>query len=694
MLNLTGKLHLSRATVESPNLTGKFNPEDLARIGEWVHAGYERDKFSRIRWEQRMEAAMNLALQVQEAKNWPWPDCSNIAFPLITIAALQFHSRAYPMIVQGSQIVRYKVWGAGTPQDAQRALRIGTFMSWQLLEEDEDWEEQHDRMLIQLPIVGCAFKKSYYNGEHNDSELVSAFDLVVDYWAKSIEGAARKTHVIPLSRNEVWEKIARGIFRDVREESWFQSPAQYPVSEQEVRRDNRVGENVPPADETTPFQFLEQHCLLDLDQDGYAEPYIITVEASSRCVVRIVSRIENFETDVERNSKGEIVRIRPWEYFTKYGFIPSPDGGIYDLGFGVLLGPLNESVNSILNQLVDAGTLNNLGGGFLARGVKVRGGVYNVAPFQWARVDSTGDDLRKGIFPLPTKEPSAVLFQLLGMLINYTERISGATDMLVGQNPGQNTPAETSRTMVEQGMKVYSNIFKRIWRGMKGEFKKLYELNALYLPDSRAFGEDRISKTDFIGGSSNVTPVADPNITSESLRMWQAQAVKQSAMMTPGYDIPAVELEYLRALKVESPERIYPGPGKVPPLPNPKVQVEQMKLQGQQAALQQKQQQFILTLQEEHRLNTAKMMQLEAQAHQFLANAQGEAAGHQVAAFNAAIAAAKSHNEHLRGMIDLVQKGLQNEQDGQSANPAGGVGGLETSPGDQSSAGMGGGMAQ
>jgi chaperonin GroES len=697
MLHLEKTLKLSAALVQEPNLTHYFTEEDLDRIGGWAFGGYTRDKQSRVRWEHRMEAAMDLALQLQKDKSWPWPNCSNIAFPLITIAALQFHSRAYPMIIQGADVVRYKVWNNDPKGDEMaRARRVGKFMSYQLLEEDEDWEEQHDRMLIQLPIIGCAFKKTFYNGRHNESELVSATDLVLDYWSKSVEGAVRKTHVIPLYRNEVYEKVQAGLFRDVLGDAWFQEPAQYPRDEQDSRRDQRTGEDEPPADETTPFKFLEQHCLIDLDGDGYAEPYVVTLEAASQKVVRIVSRVERYDVDVEKNAAGRILRIKGYEHFTKYSFIPSPDNGIYDMGFGVLLGPLNESVNSLINQLVDSGTLNNLGGGFLGRGVKIRGGVYNVAPFQWSRVDSTGDDLRKGIFPLPTKEPSPVLYQLLGLLINYTERISGATDMMLGQNPGQNTPAETSRTMVEQGMKVYSNIFKRIWRGMKQEFKKLYELNAVYLPVTKRFGEEGLiaQQSDFISGSSNITPVADPNITSESMRLSQAQAVKQAAMMTPGYNIPEVEMEYLRALRVESPERLYPGPDKVPPLPNPKVQVEQMKMQGQQAALQQKQQQFILTLQEEHRLNTAKMVQLEAQGHMFLANAQGAEAGHQIAAFNAAIGAAKSHNEHLRAMIELIQKGMRDEQSSTPPGQPGSMGGLEAPPGNEGGPGMGGQMAQ
>lgn len=689
MAALSKKLRLSKEICESPNLTGHFSEEDLDHLGQQAWFGYLQDQQSRRRWLKRMEAAMDLALQLQKDKSWPWPNCSNVAFPLVTIAALQFHSRAYPMIIQGTEVVRYKVWNSDPQGDEmQRARRIGNYMSWQLLEEDCDWEEQHDRMLIQLPIIGCAFKKTYYNGQHNDSELVSAFDLVMDYYAKSTEGCQRKTHIIQQYRNDVYENVKKGIYRDILKDEWYISPETPPRDEESYRRDERLGLTEPSPDETTPFKFLEQHCWLDLDQDGYAEPYILTLDARSQTVLRLVSRIENYEADVEYNVHKEVVRIKAHEYFTKYGLIPSPDGGIYDLGFGILLGPLNESVNSIINQLVDAGTLNNSGGGFLGRGAKIRGGVYNVSPFQWARVDSTGDDLRKNIFPLPTKEPSPVMFQLLGLLINYTERVSGSTDMMMGQNPGQNTPAETSRTMVEQGMKVYSNIFKRVWRGMKGEFKKLFELNGLYMPASVNYGDKALAqRQDFLEGADKISPVADPNVTSESMRMWQAQAVKQAAMTTPGYNIEEVERDYLRALRIENIDVIYPGPTKTPPLPNAKIEVEKLKLQGQQMALAQKKQEFILTMQEEHRLNTAKIIQLEAQAHQFLAQAQGVDAGHQVAAFNAAISATKSHNDHLRGLIELMMKEAEH---GQSTTPdGGGMGGMANAPGDQASPGMG-----
>lgn len=671
MLNLSRKLVLNATTIASANLCGEFDKADLDAIGNYVWEGYSRDRFSRLKWSKRNEAALDLATQIQKDKNFPWAGASNVAFPLVTIAALQFHARAYPTIMSGTDVVRCRVIGEDSDgQKKARADRISTYMSWQVLEEDQAWEEQQDRLLVCLPIVGCVFKKSYYSAArgHSVGEMVAAQDLVLDYYAKSVESAMRKTQIIPLYRNEIHERILRGAFRDVREEPWYAQAAK-PLSTPELaKRDQRLGQAQPQADDEAPFNALEQHVSLDLDDDGYAEPYIISIEEGSKTCLRIVTRFDRPE-DIERNSKGEIISIRAMEYFTKYPFIPSPDGGIYDMGFGVLLGPLNESVNSLINQLIDAGTMSNTAGGFLGRGAKIRGGVYTFAPLEWKRVDSTGDDLHKSIFPLPVREPSQVLFQLLGLLIEYTNRVSGATDTMLGENPGQNTPASNMQTMVEQGMKIYNAIFKRVWRSMKGEFKKLYILNSIYLPAlPKPFGTGtgKISREDFLGNPDAVVPSADPNVTSESAQVQRAVMLKQAAAGTPGYSIPEVEMRFLKALKIEAPEQVYPGPEKIPPGEDVKITIKKMDLQVKQMALQQDQlefqfekQKFVATLMEEQRVNSASIAQMEANAAQLMAKAQGADREQQIAAMDAAIGLAKTRDEHIRTQIDLLLKPME-----------------------------------
>ena len=676
MLTLDTKVSINKDFFQSPNLCDRFNKEDLTKIGNQVLEGYKRDKQTRSAWERRNEAGMDLALQTQKAKDFPWPNCSNVAFPLVTIAALQFHARAYPTLIQGPDIVKCRVVGEDpTGEKKQRADRLSTHMSYQTMEEDKAWEEQHDRLLINLPIVGCAFVKSYHSSSfgHNVSELVLARDLVMHYYATSVEACSRKTHIIPLFRNEIYERVRREVFVDVLEEPWYLQNAPLSSSAPEGGTDNRKGMQPPQADQDTPFIGLEQHCLLDLDNDGYSEPYIVTIEESSGAVLRVVARFDR-EEDIEKNTKKQIIAIRPTEYFTKYSFIPSPDGGIYDIGFGVLLGPLNESVSSAINQLVDAGTMSNSAGGFLGRGAKIRGGVYTFAPLEWKRVDSTGDDLRKSIFPLPVREPSAVLFNLLSLLINYTERVSGSSDMMVGQTPGQNTPAETTRAVVEQGMKVYTSIFKRCWRAMKEEFKKRYVLNAIYMPDSMSFGSkgQKATKADYLGDPDEVVPVADPSLASDAARFAQAQAIAERSQMVPGYDPEVVERTFLRALRVDGIDVLYPGPKKMPPGVNLKVQIEQIKQQGKQMQFQHEHAMFAAELMEDQRVNQAQIIKLAAEAVKLSEEAKNEGAYAQVATINAMISLAKAQDEKLRKRIELILKGL--EIDNERASIAGDVG--------------------
>jgi chaperonin GroES len=672
MLRLDNKITLNRATITSPNLTDEFSDEDLKKLGAECLAGYKRDEESRQPWLRRNEAGMDLALQVQKDKTFPWPGCSNVAFPLVTIGALQFHARAYPALLDGPDIVKMAVAGPEDEATVARCDRVASHMSWQLLYEDKCWEEQEDKAILNVSIVGCCFKKTYRRAvsQGNVSELVLAKNLVLDYWAKSVEECPRKTHIIPMFRNDIYEGVARGIYRDVLEEAWYQSAPPLRASRARTEQDNRQGINPPPPDETAPFTILEQHVDVDLDQDGYAEPYIITLEESTGTVLRIVTRFDSEDAIERKSPAGRIIRIQPREYFTKKSFIPSPDGGIYDIGFGVFLGPLNEAVNSLVNMLLDCGTLQTTGGGFLARGAKIRGGTYNFSPFEWKRVDSTGDDLRKSIFPLPVNTPSDVLFQLLSLLINYASRVSGTTDITVGENPGQNTPAQTTQTMVEMGQKIYTAIFKRLWRSSKAEFEKLYKLNQMYLmPGKRYPGGATLAdyRDDEVYA---VCPVADPHATSESMQIQRALALREAAKGTPGYNVDLVERKFLTALRVEDVKAVFPGTQGKPPPEDPKITLEKLKVQGKlqlqqnemamaQAELQSEQQLEAIRLMEERRVNNAKIIELMAKAEESSANAQSEQAYAQIGLINAQISAAQSDNDRISGRLDQLFRALQ-----------------------------------
>ena len=703
MLTLKQALTLDVKAINSPNLCDRFDPDDLKNIGIECTDGYTRDEQSRATWLKRNEAGMDLALQIQKDKTFPWPGCANVAFPLVTIAAMQFHARAYPAIVNGTDIVKCATFG--DDQDGsitERARKISTHMSWQLLYEDIPWEEQEDKSILNLSIVGTNFKKTYNSASlgHNVSELVLAKDLVLDYWSKSVEACPRKTHCIPMHRNEIYEKVMRGVFRDCLEEGWYESLPASNRSPAQTQQDNRQGVQPPQPDQTTSFTICEQHVNIDLDDDGYAEPYIITFEPINKYVLRIVTRF-NDEAAIERivsgPRKGKIIKITAIEYFTKRTFIPSPDGGIYDIGFGVFLGPLNEAVNSLVNMLLDAGTMQTTAGGFLGHGAKIRGGIYTIAPFEWKRVDSSGDDLRKSVFPLPVNAPSDVLFQLLSLLISYTSRVSGTTETQVGENPGQNTPAQSMQTMVEMGQKIYTAIFKRIWRSSKEEFQKWFKLNSIYLSlDIPQVGG--VTRQDYLATRPDqVRPVADPAVSSDTMQLQRAIAMKQSAASTPGYDLDEVERRFLKSMHVDGLDAVFHGTKDQPPPKDPKLviaeleaqtalQVEQMRMQGKQAELSAQGQQFIMKLQEEQRLNNARIIELEAKAQEAAANAQNEAAYAQAALINAELARLKHSNDRLDATLERETKHYMAELDARTKlaiaalKPKKGEDGESTSP--------------
>jgi chaperonin GroES len=292
-----------------------------------------------------------MAMQVREVKNFPWPKASNVKFPLLTVAAIQFQARAYPAIVDGSNLVKGRVLGPDPDgMKRKRADRIGAHMTWQMLYRMPDWEEETDRLLLQLPITGCVFRKAYYDSivNTNCAEMVSGEDFIINYWATSLERAPRYTHRLRFYPHEVKEKIAAGLWREV--------PMQ--------------AEAEDSNDDDAKIEFYEQHRYIDLDGDGYPEPFIVTATKDG-AVARIVPCFGADDvrvsvqgkvvkaTELQGAKPEKIVQIERRQYFTKYSFIPAPDGSFYDIGFGWLLEDISEPVNTAINQMLDAATLQN-----------------------------------------------------------------------------------------------------------------------------------------------------------------------------------------------------------------------------------------------------------------------------------------------------------------------------------------------
>ena len=571
-----------RMLVESTNIAENLDKDKLHKIGADALEGYTLDKQSRQAWEQQLDEWTKLATQHREDKTFPWAKASNVKYPLLTTAAMQFGARAYPSLVPSDgKVVKAQV--IGKDMDGQKyelADRVSTYMSYQIMHEITGWEEGMDKLLITLPVLGTIFKKTYWDSVKKKiaSDMILPQNLVVNYWAKSLKDAERVSQIVELSPRILKERQQSKIFLDVD-----LGTAPTPIGKQ----------GAPAQDKTTPFTVIEQHTYLDLDEDGYQEPYIVTFHLETGKVLRIVARFDDntiFYTD-----EGKIAKIEPIEYYTKFGFIPNPDGGFYDLGFGILLGPINESVNTLINQLIDSGTLNNLQSGFLGKGLKMRMGETKFQPGEWKAVNSTGDDLKKQIVPLPSKEPSNVLFQLMGSLITSGKELASIAEIFVGKMPGQNTPATTTMATVEQGMKVFTAVYKRIYRSLGEEFKKVFSLNATYLnPETyEAVLGITVGPKDFNEKEYKICPGADPTAVSQTEKLLKAQGLME--MLPLGILDPVkVGLRILEAQEQPNYQDLLnpqvAQTGQLPQQPDPKLLESQAKIEAMGQASQIKQQ--------------------------------------------------------------------------------------------------------
>lgn len=572
--------------IESLNLAKGMDEDDLLTIGREAKEGFESDCDSRSEWERASEEWTKLAKLTVEQKVFPWPNASNVKYPLLATAAMQFAARAYPSLIPSDgRVVKSRIIGKdpdGTKTKTAEAVSI--YMSYQLMEEMYGWEEDMDKMLIMLPVIGTMFKKTYWDPikKVNCSKLILPKNLVVNYWANCLEDAERISEVIEVNPRILKERQQAGLWLEDIE-----------IGDATTNEAENNDPNQPSmADDTTPYIFVEQHTYLDLDEDGYKEPYIVTFHKDTSTVVRIVPRYDN--STIFMNDDGKVARIEPIQYYTKFGFIPNPDGSFYDIGFGILLGPINESVNTLINLLIDSGVINNLQSGFIGKGLRLRMGDTKFQPGEWKLVNSTGDDLKKQIVPLPSKEPSKVLFELMTALITSGKELASVAEIFTGKMPGQNTPATTTMATVEQGMKVFTAVYKRIYRSLKEEFAKLYRLNGTYLnPHTYVDIVDmEVGPEDFKYDAHRIVPGADPTAVSQSEKLMKAQGLAEMLAGGMPLDPFKVMIRMLEAQEQPNWQELIPPQimqsGQVPPPPpDPKVQALQMKAQADSQAAQQ-----------------------------------------------------------------------------------------------------------
>lgn len=574
-------MHLLDLIEENPdNVAEGIDEEVLESISRECMEGYNSDEASREQYLERIQDGVKLATQVIEQKNHPWPQAANVKYPLVTEGALRFSAEAYPALVDSFQPVKARVIGEdpeGTKNDS--AIRVSKHMSYQVLEQMEEWESDMDELLILVAIIGTMFKKTYYDGQRNRSDVISPEDLVLNYYTRKLEESPRVTHKLYFSPNEVIEKQRSGLWRDI------DLPEPTTPRKDSEKGDTRTGEQAPSQD--TPHTILEMHTWYDLDEDGYKEPWIITIDEGCAKVLRIVPRfqVQNIEEDADE----KIVRIKPDQYFTKFSFIPNPERSVYDLGLYHIAGPLNEAANTLINQLIDAGTLSNLQSGFISKGLRMRGGDKKFRPGEWKPVNASMDDLKKGIFPLPVREPSNVLFQLLGTLIESGQRLTSTTDALSGDSGQHNQKANAALANIERGMKVFNGIYKRLHRGLKWEFKKLYALNTRYIqereyftvldmePENRQASPQSITETDY-NENIDVVPMSDPNVVTEQQKLQKASALFELSQQ----GLVNSEVATRRMLEAQNQPGIEQLMDVPPAQPTFEQQIEQSKLQIEQ----------------------------------------------------------------------------------------------------------------
>lgn len=527
--------------VASPNLVPKLSDEKLGEISKLVITGYEKDLTSSKKYYTQLDEITKLTALIDEPKNYPMENSSRIKLPTILNAATQYAARVYPELIRNGKIAQIQVLGQDDDgKHDRRAKRVSKYIDYQLLVKTDSWESGTDRLLTLLPIVGTVFRKTYYDGVHNtvESEVLLPKELVVNRNILDFESCRRVSHRIKMHKNEYVSKCRAGLFTE-------QDLSPYSELDPLIMGKTQDIEQISPDDEDIyEYEFIEQHRYLDLDNDGYEEPYIVTVEYGSQKVVRIVARFTSDDVVYQAGQmdeegrpmkgRGKIECIYPEQYFTDYHFIVNPDGGFYSIGFGHLMTPITRSSNTIINQLIDAGHFANIQGGFMGRGLRQRAGSMPIPRGQFVQLDfATGDEIRKNIFPLEFKEPSPTLFRLLEFLLEQAKDISSITDIMSGDALPQNSPATTVNTLVSQGSKVFNAINRRIYRSVKKELDKIFRLNYIF-GDPQEYetlldDPEANFQADFNPDDLDIRPSADPNLSSDAQRITKAQVLQQLA---------------------------------------------------------------------------------------------------------------------------------------------------------------------
>jgi chaperonin GroES len=576
----TGMDRLNAFAEAEGDISELLTEDELTQLGADAVQQWQEDDTSREEWKNLVKDALDAAAQfIGSAKDTPWPNAANVKYPILTTAAQQFAARAYPAVVKGDEAVGVKVLGMKPkqpqipPQAMQqdpraqqamqafqqaqaayegkeaRAQRVKTFLNYLLFYVMDDWEGDVDVLLNQYPITGMGFKKVYRDPiKGTTSEYVNALNLTVHNDTKSLERCPRVTQDFERYPYEIAERIASGLYRDAK---LF------------------TGTEI---DEQKPRQLIEQHRLQDLDGDGIAEPYVVTVDVESQKVLRVEAAFTPADVIVRGES---VLTIRRWMPYVAFPFMPDPKGRFYAIGFGQLLAPLSAVINTLFNQMLDAGHAQNAGGGFIGSGLRLQGNgqnnVIRMKPGEYKNVNATGQDLRAMIWERTLPPVSAVQYQLLELVLGAAKDISAVKDVLTGE-ANSNAPVGTTLALIEQGLQQFTAIYKRYYRSQRKEFQLIYECEARY------GGEDAAAKyqevlddpnadfaADFAEMGDDIVPVSDPTVVTRAQQMAKADLIVKVAGALPGVvNMPEAATRIFEGAQIDNPEQLI-----VQPQPNP-----------------------------------------------------------------------------------------------------------------------------
>jgi len=524
-----------------------FIPEaDLEDLATDLVEAFMGDRESRKEWAQAYVKGLDLLGLKIEERDQPWPGACGVFHPVLTESVVRFQAQAITEVFPASGPVRTKIMGKVDDEKARQAVRVENEMNYMATEVMTEYRDEFEQLLFKLPLAGSAFKKVYYDPmlERPVAAFVPAEDFVISYGASDLPTSERYTHVMKKTPNEVLKLMVSGFYRDVD----LPDPS-VEYSDIEEKYDEIEGESNYSIEDDDRYTILEIHADIDLpgefaDPDGIARPHVVTIDKSSRTVLSVR---RNWYEDDDKKCK----RM----HFVHYPYLPGL--GFYGIGLIHLIGGLAKSATSILRQLVDAGTLANLPAGLKARGLRIKGDDSPLMPGEFRDVDIPGGAIRDNIYPLPYKEPSSVLYQLLGNIVEEGRRIGSVADIDISSaNP--NAPVGTTLALLERSMKVMSGVQARLHAALRKELRILAKIIHDYMPAEYSYELDgNFNRIEDFDGRVDVIPVSDPNAATMAQKVMQYQAALQLAQQAPQiYDLGRLHRQMLEVLGIQDADKI------------------------------------------------------------------------------------------------------------------------------------------